>query len=365
MADIRVINGKRYDNIHSKGNIVAERIKEARLSRCMSQAELSKITGVSPQVISLYEKGDSKPSPSVLIKIIEELNFPMDFFFQKYDNDYNEEDNSIIFFRSNKSRTKKLENACEVKIKWVERVYNILKSYFYMPEINIPDLNITDYESLDDNDIENITLKLREYWNLGEAPIGNLISMLQKNGFVISRIEVGSKKVDAFSKWIGDVPYIFLGSDKDCAVRSRFDLAHELGHLILHKNINFEDIKEMDKLEEQANRFASAFLLPIESFNREVYSSSIDGFLLLKKRWKVSMSAMIRRCLDTEILTDNQVRYLKAQMTQNGYWHREPLDDTLKIEKPYLFKQAFEVLLDKKIFTKDTLLDSLKLNKQD
>ena len=109
--------------------------------------------------------------------------------------------------------------------------------------------------------------------------------MLQSKGFVIAKLKIRTKKVDAFSTQRYGVPYIFLGDDKDSSVRLRFDLAHELGHLLLHKDVDkdeLEDDKDLyDKIEYQANYFASAFLLPLETFNKEVISSSIDSFILL------------------------------------------------------------------------------------
>ena len=124
-------------------------------------------------------------------------------------------------------------------------------------------------------------------------------------------------------------------------------------------------ISSYDKIEYQANYFALAFLLPLETFNKEVISSSIDSFILLKKRWNVSISAMIKRCQISNILTDNQIRYLNSQMIKYGYYRKEPLDEEIKKEKPYLFKQAFQILLDNNIFTREALLEKLELNKNE
>ena len=144
-----------------------------------------------------------------------------------------------------------------------------------------------------------------------------------------------------------------------------FVLAHELGHLIMHRHINQDDLSNkntLDKIELEANQFAAAFLLPLSSFNKEVISSSINHFVILKERWKVSISAMIRRCSDANILTDNQIRYLNSQMIKYNYYRKEPLDDVIKIEEPYLIKQGLNLLLENNILNKQKVLDILSLN---
>ncbi|WP_427339611.1 ImmA/IrrE family metallo-endopeptidase [Caloranaerobacter sp. DY30410] len=135
---------------------------------------------------------------------------------------------------------------------------------------------------------------------------------------MISRIELGHEKIDAFSQWIGSRPFIFLGSDKDSAVRSRFDIAHELGHLLLHTHVDQEDLKDpkvLKRIEKEAHYFVGAFLLPEDSFAQEVTSISIDHFISLKKRWKVSIASMIYRCDELGIFTDNKILYLNKQMS--------------------------------------------------
>lgn len=346
--------------------IVPAKLKEARVARGLSLAQLSKLIGISSQAISQFEKGETKPSGATLVKLIETLDFPINFFCSSYNGALK---NEVIYFRSNKNITKKLKDACKSRILWIEKVYLLIESYFELPKLEIPKLENLDIDSIDNTQIEEITLKLREYWGLDQSPIENLIDILQSKGFVITKLKIGTKKIDAFSVWKNGVPYIFIGDDKESAVRLRFDLAHELAHLLIHKDIDKEELEEdkelYNKIEEQANYFASAFLLPIEAFNKEVISSSIDSFILLKKRWKVSISAMIKRCQNANILTDNQIRYLNSQMIKYGYYKKEPLDEEIKKETPYLFKQAFEILVENNIYTKEAILEKLELNKNE
>lgn len=352
-----------FNAINEKA-INGKKIEEARLARKLSLAQLSEKIGVTSQAISKYEKGIIKPSSKVLIGLSDVLEFPINFFIDNSRNQEEIADNSIVYFRSNKNITKKMREACKVRIKWIDNTYNLICKYFELPSLDLPNIEIYDIDELNEEFIEKIAEQLREYWSLGNKPIGNLINILQKRGFIITRLNIGTKKIDGFSIWNNSTPYIFIGTEKDSAVRSRFDLAHELGHLILHKNITSDEFElEREMLEHQADMFAAAFLLPRESFSKEMINSSIDSLILLKRKWKVSLSAMIKRIQTIDILTENQIKYLKHQMCKYRYYVHEPLDDTIKSERPYLFKQAFELLVENNILTKSEIVEMLKLHK--
>lgn len=246
-------------------------------------------------------------------------------------------------------------------------IKDFFEEYVNYPELNLPnDIELKDEYELDD--IEKVAVKVREYWKLGMGPIKNLVSVLQENGIIISKIKVGSNKIDAFSKWINRTPYMFLSIDKDSAVRSRFDMAHELCHILLHQHITKEDIdckEKLNQIEKEADAFAGAFLLPAETFSKEVFSSSLDNLVKLKERWRVSISCMINRCLNLGLFTENQVIYLKKQMTYKNYWRREPLDDKIQCEIPYLYKQIFELLLENEILSKYDIIDGIAMNPEE
>src|SRR5689334_686467 len=140
--------------------------------------------------------------------------------------------------------------------------------------------------------------------------------------------------VDAFSTWQDGRPFIFLADDKKCAVRSRFDAAHELGHMILHRHLTQDEIEDPDtlnRIEHEANRFAAAFLLPAKTFISEIYSSNLKQFLDLKKRWKVAIGAMIYRCKDLGVFDERLHVNLRKQMSFQGWVRHEPLDDEIPV----------------------------------
>lgn len=193
---------------------------------------------------------------------------------------------SITYFRSIKSTSKKERISFEQKVHFINEIVVELSKYIEFPSLDLPTELINEYKvNIDFNGIEEIALKLRDYWNLGKGPIKNLSNILLKKGIIISRVELKTEQVDTFSKWIDRKPYIVIGADKGCAVRSRFDLAHELGHIILHAHIEEDEFKaNINKIEKEANHFASAFLMPEDEFVKDIYNISLSSFLYLKEK---------------------------------------------------------------------------------
>ena len=347
-------------SFNSIENINPVRLKKARISRGYSLADLADRIGVTKQYISQCELGITNAS-NIIYKLCDVLNYPVSFFSKPTKGI---ETTSATYFRSRKSTPKKVKEAANEKVDLFSEIKDFFGEYINYPELNLPD-NIELKDEYTIEDLEKIAKNVREYWKLGMGPIDDLVSVLQENGIIISKIKVGNNKIDAFSKWINSVPYVFLSIDKDSAVRSRFDIAHELCHILLHQYISKEDIECKEKLiqiEKEADTFAGAFLLPAETFSREVFSSSLDNLIRLKERWKVSISCMINRCSTLDLFTDNQVSYLKKQMTYKNYWRREPLDDTIQCEIPYLYKQILELLLENDILSKNDIVEKIAMN---
>lgn len=348
--------------------IIPYRIKQARISRGYSMGELADLLGITRSAISQYELGTIKPSDLIIGQLSNILNYQISFFYKPLPE--NTTANSAVYFRSRRSTTKKAKNAAREKISIFKEINDYLKRFVDFPSVNLPVINNIDvYHELSLNDVEAIAMQVRNYWNLGLGPIDNLVSILQKNGIMISIMDLNNKKIDAFSVWYDSIPYIYISKDKYSNARLRFDLAHELGHILIHGNLfNDDDIETKvisEKIEREADMFAACFLLPSKSFENDIYSSSINHFIQLKKKWKVSIGAMIYRCQALELLTPNQIKYLKDQMSYNGYWKKEPLDDQIPLEKPFAHKQAFQLILDNHLVTPNEIIEEIGCSSQE
>ncbi|HEY0827547.1 MAG TPA: XRE family transcriptional regulator [Bacilli bacterium] len=348
---------------HTSNTPIPERLREARMARGISVTELSDEIGVTKQAISQYELGHSVPSGEVFMKIINKLNFPTQFFFRPI---HSNSPRGAIFFRSLKSTAQKSRDMQASRLDMQEGIFNFFQLQLDFPKINLPNLEGISLDNLQIEDIEDITLNLRKLWGLGLGPINNITHLLEKHGFIISKIKFNDSNVDAYSQWRGDRPFIIIGSDKLAAGRYRFNAMHEVGHLTIHKWIEPIDLlTRMNQIESEAHRFASSFLLPRETFGQEVMSTSLNHFVELKRRWNVSIQAMIKRCEDLSILSDYQVLYLRKQISARRMNKSEPLDDQIVSEEPLALKQAATMLIEHGVESPASILDSLSLPQEE
>lgn len=352
-----------------KNSVIPNRITEAREACALSMGDLADKIGVTRQSVSKYERGIMNPSFDVLQSISSLLHFPIDFFYKK------ELDlgagSSPLFFRSRSNIPKKVKTACKHQVKWVCETRGQLEKFVEFVDQSLFVID-TDHEALQDSDIEEMALSIRHEWELGDAPVDDLIGILENQGIILAQFSGNEfcpfKGIDAYSSWYGGVPYIIYNSMQKSAVRTRFSILHELGHLIMHSSIPEEDAvkKEVvDFADTQADRFAAAFLLPATSFPKDVRGTSLVYLEAVKKKWGAAMSTIIRRCETLDLLTDNQIGYLKRQMTTNRYWHREPLDDVLQIEPPEMLRDAVYLLIDNNIITRHAFLELCALPPKD
>ncbi len=336
-----------------------QRLKEALQFREKKMTELADETGISKQSLSLYANDGNVPPFDNVIKIARALDFPTDFFMSE---DLCTASTGNTYFRSQASATKKSRNAQKIKLEYVSKMYEVILNYMNVPELNIPDtsaINVPeDIANVDSdravNEIEKLAKLVREHWNLGNGPIDNLQYALQSNGIIVTGFRDVDTDIDAFSQQItidGKVVYIIaLAIGSKPIERLRFDMAHELGHILMHMwGEDNEDISkdEFNAREKQANMFASALLLPNETFSKSVsaYPTNIDYYLALKKKWKVSMQAMMYRARQLDIISTNQFQYMMRTMSKNGNRTYEPGDKPGEIGDT-IFQAALDMLFE-------------------
>ncbi|WP_025681784.1 helix-turn-helix domain-containing protein [Paenibacillus massiliensis] len=338
---------------------IPDRLIEAREARGFTLTELADIVEISHQAISKYEKSKAVPSYQTLEKLSVKLNVPVTYFYKENPSNTN----SVVYYRSMAMATQKSKKVHAHKISWIKEIHKYLERFLDFPEVSVPVFKEHEtYVPIDFEEIDSIADKVRKAWNLGNGPISNVVLLLEKAGIIVARAPFTSYKIDACSIWeSGERPYILLSNDKT-ASRSRFDIAHELGHLVLHSKIKQSEFNKKENyklIEKEANRFASAFLLPSPSFGTEIVSTSIDHFTALKKRWKVSIQAMAYRAHSLEILSEYQHINIRQRLAKKNQLMNEPLDDVLPFENPSVLKQAIEALIDHKVKTKQDIVSEL------
>jgi Zn-dependent peptidase ImmA (M78 family)/DNA-binding XRE family transcriptional regulator len=332
----------------------------------MTATSVADILSVSPATISSYEHGRQKPPIEVVERLASILNVTGDYF----STDIPAFSHDRIFWRSMNYATKGARSRGKRRYEWLQEIVMYLSENFDFPELNLPACDVpVDFRKIDCEQIEEAASACRDHWGLASGPVPNLVRLAESKGILVSKGKLDAEGLDAFSQWsIIGRPIAFLGSDKASAVRSRFDLAHEIGHLMLHRNVSDAVIaspKDHKLIEIQAHRFASAFLLPAKDFTRDLYAPTLDAFRLLKSRWKVSIGAMIKRCSDLGLIDEAQERRLWINMNRRGWKTHEPLDDTIEPEQPSLLSQCLRMMIDEGFKTREQILADLRISAHD
>ncbi|THF73271.1 helix-turn-helix domain-containing protein [Cohnella fermenti] len=344
---------------------VPARLTQAREARGYTLSQLSEAVGISHQAISKYENNLSQPSFDMLEKISDTLNMPVTFFFKPI----SVSKEGVVFFRSGAMTSVKSKNVHKHKLNWVRDIHLYLEQFLNFPAINVPRIIQREYFiATPDEEIDRVAAELRRSWNLGNGPISNVSLLMEKNGVIVSRSPSSSYSIDACSIWEdGERPYVLLSDDKT-GPRSRFDIAHELGHLVLHSKLKQSEFNQKQNykiIEREANRFAGAFLLPEQSFGSEIYSSSLEYFISLKMRWKISIQAMAYRAHSLGVLTEYQHIYLRQKLAKQNQLTKEPLDEKIDFEEPLALRQAIVALVDHNVKTRQDILTDLRLAREE
>lgn len=340
-----------------------KRLTQMREARGLSKINLGRLVERSPSSITKWENGSHSPDAETLSVISRVLNCPESWFTKPAV----EKQPRPVFFRTMASTAKDLCNASEIYMGWLQEIALGLQEYLDFPSVTIPSIEISDYRNIDDELIERMASECRKYWGLGIAPISDLLLLIENSGIICSRFEQGSVVMDGYSQWSEDGrPFMILATDKENYYRSRFDAAHELGHIVLHKNINKLDSISFKTIEEQANKFAACLMLPEESFAIELPPCpTLENFVSMKSRWGMSAQAMIHRAKSLEIISPVEYQRLYKSISARGWRKGEPLDDLKKPEKVRLLPRSVDLLLESGGFTKTLLLEHLGMARID
>lgn len=306
---------------HARGVL----IQLARETRGLTQAALAKRTQIIQANISKWEREELEPSNNALSKVGRALDYPVEFF-SRTDIEPLGLGVSGVFNRKRKRITRQDEKriSAEFSVR-VGDVRRLLDTVEIQNSYRFRRYAIEDYD-----EPKTIAHIVRTQWNLPAGPIRNLIEVIENAGGIVFKYDMGTRKIDAQSNWVGGLPPVFFVNSGIPADRMRFTLAHEIGHVVMHEYPTAE-------CEREADSFASALLMPAEYIIDDLNPFSLERAVELKRKWKVSIAAPVMRAFDLGVITSSQKRRYFTQLGVYGYRRREPVD--LPDEKPTLFEK--------------------------
>jgi Zn-dependent peptidase ImmA (M78 family)/DNA-binding XRE family transcriptional regulator len=320
-----------------KPRIAGEQLRLARLAHGYSLEEVGALVGATRQFIQQLETNARSPSEEMVDALSDVLGVTQRFLVEPVPSTVRPEQ---CHFRGHMNRPASVTSQVLARGTLLDKFAAAVDSHLSLPLVSFPDIPVDSVEK-----IEQAAEEARKIWGLGTTgPIISMMRVVENAGAIVTYFGDLSERVDAFSM-DRRRPIIVRSSLKESLCRQRFDLAHECGHLIMHRGLQTGD----RVTEDQAHRFASAFLFPRGAVLREFPRGKwIDWNALytLKKRWKVSVRALVRRGYDLKLLTPAQYRTANIHLVKSGQARVERFDDdgTMPIEEPELLSSALRTL---------------------
>ncbi len=315
-----------------------QRITFARELRGLTKKELAEKIKKTPSAVSQLERSLIRPDLETFVAISFALKFPPSFFTEK-DRRSKTIEISTCHFRSLRSTSQSMRRQSARKGDLYVDFVELLESKGLL----FPKEEASGFSaSADtDEDIERAAVDLRRHWNMKLGPIPDIVRLVESKGIVVLPLPDVCNKVDAFSTWRSRRPCMLLSLTKT-ASRVRFDVGHELGHIVLHE----ESAAGESKTERQADRFAGAFLAPRDSFIEECPRRwNFHAFRQLKFRWKMSIQALLYRAKDLGCISQSTYQRAMIQLSRNNMRKNEGKE--WDMERPVLIAQALELLSDR------------------
>jgi Zn-dependent peptidase ImmA (M78 family)/transcriptional regulator with XRE-family HTH domain len=311
-----------------------QRLRLARERRGLTKEALAKLCGVTRRAVTDWESGKVDNPP--IARISNSLDFPGAFF---HGDDLEEVSPDSVSFRALTSMTPRQAHRVLVHASLIRTFSSWIDSRYATPATDVPSFEeLTASLTESEPSPVDAASSIRAMWTLGVKPIRDMLALLESHGVRVFGLPPGDREVDAFSYWHEDRAFVFVNVTKS-AERLRFDLAHELGHLCMHRGI---PTSRNRRYELDANTFASALLMPRAGLLPQVVGKlTLADAMKLKRYWRVSATAMVRRFHQLGRITDWQYRSWMIDLSERGFRSAEP--DGVPKEQSALLRQVMSL----------------------
>lgn len=337
------------------------RVTLARRAAGMAKRELATALNVSPASVTQYEAGRTEPRPPVAARMALVLGCRVDYFYDGPDRRATLA-SSGAFFRSLRATRQWERDQSEAHAEHIWDLLSLLERELELPPVRLPDCGDV-HPGAARGAVEAVAEGLRASWGLPRGPVGNVVRVLEAHGVLVAKLPGESNRMDAFSRWLGDRPLVLLWTKKNDSARSRFDAAHELGHLVMHG----EPEPANQVLERQAHAFAASFLMPADQIEEELprrapRDADWDPLFQLRRRWGVSIASLFYRSREIGTLSEAGFRRAMIRLSERGL-RRDERGKELA-EQPQLLEQAVHALLTHRHWTLDDVAHELRFSER-
>ena len=311
-----------------------QRLILARRLAGVPRTRIAAAVGVTPAAVTQYEKGASRPTIPVLAALSTALDVPEEFFRAGYP--VASLSAAAAHFRSLRTTTSLERESALAFAEIALAAFDAVEQFVELPPVALPEFQLP--PDLFTDNVTELARQSRLSMGLGEGPVPNMVRLLEAHGVAVVEFDDASQRIDAFSHQGENRPVIVLSSLKGDKARRRFDVAHELGHLVMHP----ETEPGSRLVEQQAHGFAAEFLMPADEIRGQL-PRRIDWPKLheLKRQWGVSLKALIVRAYRLERI--GEATYQRA-MKQLNFWGLPEPGPLGPPETPVLLARALELI---------------------
>lgn len=324
------------DVVSDRDMFNGQRLSVARRRRAMTKVSLATEIDANAGAITQYEGGQRTPQEATIDKLGTALSFPPSFFFG---DDLVEPPLQGTNFRAvstmsarERERSTAAGSIALMLSSWIDDRYEC-------PAPALP--NLSGLSS------EQAASALRDLWNLGDEPINHTLGLAERAGIRVFSLPSDCVKADAFSFWLDEQPFLFVDTLKS-AERRRWDVVHEIGHLVLHAL----DAPPSREREREADNFASHLLMPRSSLLAHApRRATVRTLLRAKQIWGVSFMALVRRLHDLDMISDWEKQMLFVRASKQGWRTTEP--DEIPAERSIVLGNVLSLLAKSGMTTSD------------
>ncbi|MGF2385619.1 spr1629 family repressor/antitoxin [Lentilactobacillus otakiensis] len=345
---------------------LGQKLTRIRELNGLTRNELAQKLSITEQIVWQYENQSLLPRLDVFKKMTSLFGITPKYFFtdEHKENAINE---STIAFRIKDRNSRKISKYELTYLNTVNDYIVMLEQYLSVPKPSIQELQqqavqIMKREQNNERTVSMVAELARRALELTTNK--ELMYKLELSGIYIVQKQAGSS-VDTYSGWTKDNrPFIIVGKSNKSAAQRNFDLAHELGHLLLHARCELDALSdnEYEEIEKQADLFAMDFLIPSHEFKGDFshvrYVSNPDDYVCLKRKYLVPIALLEKRAYQLKLLSYWESRSFFATFSKKGYWSFEPLDGEIHPIKPGKIRSLFEVLLGENVIDMQSFLSA-------
>jgi len=327
---------------------IGEKLLMARKAKQMTLNDVAKAIGVSAMTISKYEKNQVAPNSTMLIKLSKALGFPVGFFFAPQTVEL-----TRLAYRKKSRLSKSEEEAIDARAHdWIDR-YRAVESFFPLKKPRIAEVaqRMNELPLNNSEDVEVWAKEFRALVGIGNDAIENMVELLEGIGIKVAFFDA-DKTFDAVSLQEPDGGFVIVLNQNFPFARSRFTLAHELGHILMNTKVPADVDEEI-----LANRFAGACLVPAEAMLEELGEQrtrfGVNELISLKKKYGMSMGAFVYRAKDLHIISDSLAEMNFRRFRQDGWHLKEPDERNIEChpEKPQRMERMIARLVAEEVIS--------------